>query len=96
MCALLQGLTSLGSWRHGGIALMIGILQWGNTGSSGKVGWEGKTEVVRSVQRSDHAAVQAGDRLASSSAEKDLGVVMDNKLNMSQQCTLAAKRPAAS
>ena len=75
---------------------MIGVLQWGNTGSSGKIGWEGKAEVVCSMQRSDYATVQTGDQLASSSAEKDLGVVMGNKLNMSQQCTLAAKRPAAS
>ena len=38
VCAQLQSLTSLELWRHGGIALMIGVLQWRNTGSSGKIG----------------------------------------------------------
>ncbi|KAK4806988.1 hypothetical protein QYF61_000317 [Mycteria americana] len=39
-----------------------------------------------------HQYVQGGDQLETSSAGEDLGGLVDNKLTMSQQCTLATKK----
>ena len=39
---------------------------------------------------------KVGDtRLNNTTSEKDLGIVVDHKLNMSQQCDVAAKRANA-
>ena len=42
--------------------------------------------------KSRHQYLRGTDQLESSSAEKDLGVLVENKLNMSQQGILTAKK----
>ncbi|GAB0205018.1 mitochondrial enolase superfamily member 1 [Grus japonensis] len=54
---------------------------------------KGKCRVLHVVRNNSKHQYRLGvDLLASSSAEKDLGVQADNKLSMSQQCALVAKK----
>ena len=78
-CATFQrDLYRLDNWAKG--------TSWSSTmGNEKSFLWEGITHPI-------HQYGLGSDCLQGSSAEKDLGVLVDNKLNLSQQHVLAAKR----